>query len=47
MITELELKLSFSIFLSLWESKFGIWSVSVLLLHIAKMYGKVFHFLAI
>jgi hypothetical protein len=26
MITELELKLSFSICLSLWESKFGIWT---------------------
>jgi len=44
MITELELKLSFSISLFLWESKFGIWSISVLLLQIAKMYGKVFHF---
>ncbi len=44
MITELELKLSFSISLSVWESKFGIWSISVLLLQIAKTYGKVFHF---
>ncbi len=44
MITELELKLSFSISLSLWESKFGIWSISVLLLQIAKTYEKVFHF---
>ncbi len=44
MITELELKLSFSISLSLWESKFGTWSISVLLLQIAKTYGKVFHF---
>jgi hypothetical protein len=44
MITDLELKLSFSISLSLWESKFGIWSISVLLLQIAKTYGKAFHF---
>jgi len=44
MITKLELKLSFSIYLSLWESKFGIWSISVLLLQIAKTYEKVFHF---
>jgi hypothetical protein len=32
MITELELKLSFSISLFLWESKFGIWLIYVLLL---------------
>jgi len=44
MITELELKLSFSISLCVWESKFRIWSISVLLLQIAKTYGKVFHF---
>jgi hypothetical protein len=31
MITELELKISFSISLSVWESKFGIWSIFVLL----------------
>ncbi len=36
--------LAVSISLSLWESKIGIWSISVLLLQIAKMYGKVFHF---
>jgi hypothetical protein len=44
MIIALKLKLSFSISLSLWESKLGIWSNYVLLLQIAKTYGKVFHF---
>jgi hypothetical protein len=32
MITDLELKLFFSISLFVWDSKFGIWSISVLLL---------------